>query len=654
MTDFARATLEGNVEALGLGGLTLVKLRDAAPRGSYVILPDGSPAIELDGRLLDVPVDARATEELLSDLVRTNEQVVILFGLGVGHLARALRDRARASVVVYEPDPGILRTVLEAGPCDLGGISIVADLNDLKAAWQRHTRTNPVATTVQTPGYPEAFPEVFLEVSAAVREMLKDEQCVENTRRVRFGQWIENLIANLDKIENTVPCNALAGKFAGLPAFIVGAGPSLDRNIEELREAAQRGLIIAVNSSATALAARGITPHLVVCIESLDMSAKLSALPFIDDVVRVFSLASHPANLECGKGPMLPLIEKLPAFESVGELLRGPGAEVGGSVSTVAFWLAKMFGCSSIVLVGQDLAFTGYGTYARGTSFEESRAHLSADGKTLEFEWSDAAVKAHGTAAGPLADRAELVMVDAWGGDGLVPSGVMFGSFRTWFEVAAAVFAVTQPSLELVNATEGGARIRGFKEERLRDLVARFPKADRSPHDLLRDASSAAEPITRAHLRTWADRQATLAQRAGRAARRVGTCAEQARKQLDDTSPASVSRTFDVLARAEGFLRRACKAQPLLEGLAYAEVQSRMEPAALRADTSDAKGAARTALIEEIALTHTLVKNASYLERAMRKASRNHSTKNNERKGPHVARHADERCVTSGAAELEP
>jgi hypothetical protein len=653
-TALSRTILEGNVEALGLAGLSLLAVRDATPRGRFVCLPDGSPAIDVDGKLLDRPTDPRMLDELVESLERTAQDVVLVFGIGAGHLTRALRDRSRASVIVYEPDPGILRTLLEAGPCDLGGVPIVCDLNDLKAAWQRYTRSRPGATTVQTPGYPEAYPAALQEVVTTVREMLNDEQCVENTRRVRFRQWVDNLVANLPTVAGSVPCNAIAGAFGGVPAFIVGAGPSLDTNIEHLREAKKRGLLIAVNSSASALAAAGITPDIVVCIESLDLSAKLGALPFIDDVVRVFSLSSHPANLATGSGPLLPVIEKLPAFENVGELLRGPGAEVGGSVSTVAFWVAKALGCSPLVLVGQDLAFTGYGTYARGTSYEGSVAVPSADGKTLEFTWNAAITKAHGTAAGPLANRADLVMVDAWGGNGQVPSGVMFASFRVWFEVAAAVFGVTNPELELVNATEGGARIQGFAEERLAELVQRLPVRATAPARDLARALRDTKSVSRTELLAWIERQARLTRQAGRAARRVGVCAAYAAGLLEsEGAPDAVRRAFAVLGRAEAFLRRASKAQPLLEGLAYAEVQSRMEPAATQ-DLSDSRAAALESLRGEIALAATLTEKATYLERVLRAVPRTISPSNNvERKSRHVHHHADERLVSPGPAESE-
>jgi hypothetical protein len=446
---------------------------------------------------------------------------------------------------------------------------------------------------------------------------------VENTRRVRFEKWVEHVLENAPIVAGTTPATALAGRFSRVPAFIVGAGPSLDKNAEELREAARRGLVIAVNSSASALAARGIKPHLVVCIESIDLSAKLGALPWLDEVPRAFSLTSHPANLRTGSGPLLPLVENLPAFETVHRLLGGPGAEVGGSVSTVAFWLAKTFGCAPLVLVGQDMAFTGNAAYASGTSYESSRARLSSDGTALEFDWNDAIKKAHGTSAGPLFERAAAIMVEAWGGQGVVPSGVMFSSFRAWFEVAAAVFAVSDPELELVNATEGGASVRGFKEEPLRNVVARCPVLDLTPRDVARAAEASDARISEARVAAWAEEQAAVARRAARAARRVGYCAEEALRRARGGKPSEVRRAFGVLGRAEAYLERACKAQPLLEGLAYADVQTRMEGARAQGIT-DAHEEAVRGLANEAAIALAIERAAIRLERKLRNLTRNH------------------------------
>ena len=166
-------------------------------------------------------------------------------------------------------------------------------------------------------------------------------------------------------------------------AFIVGAGPSLGKNCELLARAAKKGIVFAVNSSALALGRRGVTPQVVACMESIDLSELLSQVPYLDQVVRAFSLTAHPKTMRTGAGPLLPVYEGLPQFAPLIGLGRANGLAVCGSVSTLAFSLAQRLGCSPIVLVGQDLAYTDGQAYAAGTPYAGSRVKLSADGASL-------------------------------------------------------------------------------------------------------------------------------------------------------------------------------------------------------------------------------------------------------------------------------
>lgn len=65
----------------------------------------------------------------------------------------------------------------------------------------------------------------------------------------------------------------------------------------------------------------------------------------------------------------------------------------------------------------------------------------------------------------------------AWGGHGTVATTVAFNYFRYVFEEWARE-PHTQP---FINATEGGARIAGFVERRLADVLAELPARPRAP-----------------------------------------------------------------------------------------------------------------------------------------------------------------------------
>jgi hypothetical protein len=112
------------------------------------------------------------------------------------------------------------------------------------------------------------------------------DQINENTYFYRAKTWLNDIFQNLPRAVGTAPFMALEDRYRGVPAFIVGAGPSLDKNGALLAQAAKKGIVIAVNTSAPALAKHGVVPQVLACIESLDLSSSIARVPFIDDVVR--------------------------------------------------------------------------------------------------------------------------------------------------------------------------------------------------------------------------------------------------------------------------------------------------------------------------------------------------------------------------------
>ena len=69
---------------------------------------------------------------------------------------------------------------------------------------------------------------------------------------------------------------------------------------------------------------------------------------------------------------------------------------MSGSVSTVALGMARMLGCSPIVLVGQDLAYSGGCTYATGTGYEGSKAEINRETGVIRLEWNAESRRVHG------------------------------------------------------------------------------------------------------------------------------------------------------------------------------------------------------------------------------------------------------------------
>lgn len=595
--------LEVNLESLRLLERTRERVRSSAPRGQMVRAHDGTALIKLGNDFLGAPYPHDELEWRLADC--DPSWTVVVFGLGAGQLVRSVRARTRAPIVVYEPDPGLLRRVLEYGPLDLGDVSIVCSTEELTRAWP----TKQQSLVLTTPGYSKHYPERLEECRAAVKNLVQRVTITKNTLARRSQGWVQNILDNVELLSEAPPLLALADKYRGVPAFIVGAGPSLDKNIDELRRAAEKGIVIATNSSAAALAARGIEPQILICLESIDVFERMRALPFIDRVARAISLTAAPRTLRAGEGPLLPWHEAMPQFEALSELTHAPGVTACGSVSTAAMTLAFRLGCSPIVLVGQDLAYSDGRTYAEGTGYESSRAEISSDRGVVELKWNETLLAAHGTSHGRRHDREPLVWIDAWGGQGKVSSAVSFMSVHTWFENTATLLAGLDDKVELINATEGGARIKGFAERKLGEVLAGLRDLDITSAELARVAREQRAPLSREEIACWLEAQAQRTARVRRAARRLWRLAGHALRVTRRGEPGPVARAYARLDAAENGLRRAVAEGPLVDAWANnaveAAVQAAGEPpeadARALAEHSIQKGAAVARAVEAAA-----------------------------------------------------
>jgi len=580
--DLSQAFLQSNLQRLWLGDRTRERVEAAEPLGELLHQADGTPVLHHKGTLLGSPSDDLWLDRTVRESPRDSAYVV--FGLGLGHTARALRALTPAPILIYEPDPGLARRALSAGPSDLGGFPIVCTSHDLTQLWPTFGGNRDNVTLISTPGYGGLYDSEGRVLRETVTQLVQRRHVNEATHRIRAREWISDVLENIELLEHSPCFLGLAEKYKDVPAFIVGAGPSLGKNAELLADAAKKGIVFAVNSSALALARRGITPQVVACMESIDLSKLLSQVPYLDDVVRAFSLTAHPQTLRTGTGPLLPVYEGIPQLAPLVSLGQAPGLAVCGSVSTLAFSLAQRLGCSPIVLVGQDLAYTDGLAYAAGTPYEGSRVNVSADGQSLEHERSATLL----TTNGKLIAKEPLQRVAAWGGHGTVPSTIGFSAVRSWLELAADVLAHECPEQRIINATEGGAHVEGFEESTLADVLATLPELNISPQSIADAAHAARPPLSREHLRSWLEKQQTGARAARHAARRVRRLALAADRSVTGEDPRAITRAFRQLENAERDLRNRVGECPFVDGYSWTGVDAAMQEATHEDDETQA------------------------------------------------------------------
>ncbi len=217
-----------------------------------------------------------------------------------------------------------------------------------------------------------------------------------------------------------------------IPAFVVAAGPSLNKNIKELKRAKNKSFIIAVDTAVKPLLRERIEPDLFATLDGIKPlevveTEQAKNLPMLTKVTAARSIMDYHTGKKFFYDEGYQYVHKL--FQMNGKTIEG--FPTGGSVATLAFSLACHLGFRKIIFVGQDLAYTDHKSHADGT-FQD----VMPEENTEKF------IKVPGNY------------------EEEVPTLKNLDGYRKWFEEYIEWWQKRHDT-EFINATEGGAKIKG-------------------------------------------------------------------------------------------------------------------------------------------------------------------------------------------------
>lgn len=281
--------------------------------------------------------------------------------------------------------------------------------------------------------------------------------------------YLRTALRNLPLVARNPTVTVLHKLFADVPAILVAAGPSLDKNVEQLRHYKGRAVLIGINQSLRAMRAAGVEPDICLAIDPLNMSYHFDGKP-----TPVLGVCPSVASEVWALG------EKTFSFpaarDTEGWLYDAMGVpqywHVGNSVAHHAFHLAMHLGCNPVVIVGQDLALNGQQYYARNAG-DGGEKQLVPEGDTLSTkEMYDRAALAQGDErhfdAVQVDDTLKLREVPGWGGAAVTTTTDLLPMLSLYGRMAKAASTLVR----VINATEGGARIDGTEEVPLASVEA--------------------------------------------------------------------------------------------------------------------------------------------------------------------------------------
>lgn len=275
------------------------------------------------------------------------------------------------------------------------------------------------------------IPGEFIELKYLLEEFVMKQNTVDTYANIldnNFKYNIENFDSGVDTLFN---------KFTNKPLYLVAAGPSLDKNIHELAKVKDKGIILSVGRAVRSLLATGIVPDYIIITDPSDYlyDMQLKGLD-IDVPIIALSTCDKDVLLNYEGKRYIALQYGYPSAEKYAEDNNYSLVETGGSVATTGLDVAIRMGCNPIIFVGQDLGFTDKKTHSKET-FSKN-----------------------------VIDSYSLRDVEDVYGNTIQTSKNLYIYLR-WIQNRIA----EEKDIEFIDATEGGARIKGTKIMNLSDVV---------------------------------------------------------------------------------------------------------------------------------------------------------------------------------------
>lgn len=443
---------------------------------------DFVPAITRDGRRIFIHSKfdpAKEAERFIGGIDTAAHDLFIVFGFGFGyHVERILAGMGGESLLlVIEKNPAMIRRAAESR--DLarvfrdGRLLLLINPDEETIAGALKGKSSRRTSLVLHRGSYQAEPDYYANMQEIARSYLSTKE-VNIATLAKFEKiWASNIARNIGVFIKAPGANSFFDKFNNIPAIVVAAGPSLTGSLDFIRHNRDRAVIVAVDTSYRILMRQGIEPHFCIVVDPQLVNARYFEGSGRSNTILIADPTVHPSVFRLFRGRVA--VTGV-AFELMKWIERqcGEKGEIthGGSVSTNAYDFARRLGASPVVMVGQDLAFTGGLAHARGSYLDE-QVHLRT-GRLYTPE---------------MLNRFQLsalpkIMVKGIGGQAVHTNQKMM-IFLSWFQ--------KRRDHDLVNATRDGAFIPGVAHTPADDIT--LPVPERSVGTLIDDIyrSSAAE-----------------------------------------------------------------------------------------------------------------------------------------------------------------
>lgn len=433
--------------------------------------PDGSFSVRANGEegpwVGSRRAPKREADRLMQGLEVKNLQPIVLVGIGNGDLLKRLCDNYDTSpVVVLEDRLPLIRTVLSKRNFvdEIAGQQLTFGLELAGQPFNDAIRNG--ADTINVYGFSRlehAYTRNDIRYQALFKRLANwtKERALELSSEFWGARRnLENLLGNIPHYLESPGIESLKDTLKGMPAVLIGAGPSLQRNLHVLKEWQDNVVIMPVSSALKRVHGAGIRADATNVVDYSHLSQRYFK-NMKDCPPLIAHPRAHPSTLDAYEGPKLLVDDTIYEGIFTDQIeRRGSFGSQGNNVAHYAFHALRFLGCSPIMLMGLDLGFTAHTTHTPGTAIHDEWVTSISRFSSLEaMELAHLHVHRHGP----------ILVKDIHGHE--IHTDNLMRSAGDLFENIINKLGANETT---INCTEGGRALEGVRNMTLEDALKEY------------------------------------------------------------------------------------------------------------------------------------------------------------------------------------
>lgn len=334
-------------------------------------------------------------KEIFSRATNTPVSIHLIYGLGLGYLFQVASANSAGTVILYEPDLNILKVAFSLVDFsnDILKNNVFITDNITKAGEYIYQKSNVKNTPLMltTAAYRDMDSKKFNEMVEELQRMVGSYSLDLKYTQQKFYPIARTMIQNIPNLIKEPPLSSIKDFYKGQTAVVVSAGPTLDRNIETIKKYRNNIVLIVVGTAMKTIAKHGITPDFLCIIETYDSSKQLEGL----DLSQVNFVTEPYSNINLRKFKFKQIYshisDNMPVNSFWSRIINEKTDEYlsKGTVSYTALNIARILGCSKIVMVGQDLAYIEGQCYSKDSAYKDLECRFNKENNKWEITAKD-------------------------------------------------------------------------------------------------------------------------------------------------------------------------------------------------------------------------------------------------------------------------